>query len=75
MIGAMIRSTARLREFERWYTATHVAGTSYEEALAVFAALWRHARLLNPDFPTEWREDVKADVELARVLHGRPRRA
>ena len=70
----MIRSTERLREFERWYSATHIAPRSYGEALAIFAALWRHARRLNPDFPSHWQEDVKADVELARVLNGLPRR-
>jgi hypothetical protein len=42
--------------------------------LAIYAALWRHARALNPDFPTDWHEDIKADLELARVLNGLPRR-
>ena len=66
----MIRSARRLQEFELWYTQTHVAPRSYEQALDIFTALWRHAQQLNPDFPTDWREDVKADIELARVLNG-----
>lgn len=72
----VIRSTARLREFERWYTRTHVAPLSYAEALRTFGAMWRHAQALDPTFPTEdWRADVEADIELARVLNGLPRGA
>ena len=71
----VIRSSERLREFEHWYTATYVAPMSYSDALRIFTAMWRHARRLNPAFPTDWREDVKADIELARVLNGLARRA
>jgi len=70
----MIQSGERLRRFERWYTATHVAPRSYAGSLAIFTALWRHARQLSPGFPSDWREDVEADVELARVLNGLPGR-
>lgn len=47
---------------------------TYPEALAVFASLWRHARALNPEFPGTWETDIEADLELARVLNGLPRR-
>lgn len=71
-IGRLIRVTDRLREFERWYAAERTAARTYPEALAIFAALWGHARQLNSDFPSEWQADVAADVELARVLNGLP---
>jgi hypothetical protein len=45
-------------------------GRTYLEALAVFAALWRHASHMNEDFPGDWQADIAADVELARVLNG-----
>ena len=57
---------------EREYTKRYVARRSYHEALTIYTALWRHARLLNRDFPADWRHDVEADIELARVLHGLP---
>jgi hypothetical protein len=69
----VIGSVERLEDFERWYASTHLSRRSYLEALAVFAGLWRHARLLNPDFPGDWEADIEADIELARVLNGLPR--
>lgn len=68
----MIGSVERLEEFDRWYASEVLSRRSYHEALRVFAALWRHARRLNPEFPGNWEEDVKADIELARVLNGLP---
>ncbi len=69
----MINESQRLREIEQRYASTVLAGRSYEEALAVFTALWRHARRIQPEFPGDWREDVQADIEMARVLNGLPR--
>ena len=71
----MIRSSERLAEFEKWYASEWLAKRSHGQALAVFTGLWNLARQLNPDFPTDWREDVKADLELARVLNGLPPRS
>lgn len=68
----MIRRTTALENMERRYTREVLAGRTYLEALAVFEALWRQARLLNPDFPGDWREDVGSDLVVARVLHGLP---
>jgi hypothetical protein len=31
-------------------------------------------RQLRPDWPNDWRADVEADIELARVLNGLPAR-
>lgn len=70
----MIRHTEKLAQFERWYSATHLASRSFDEALVIFAALWDEARQLRPEMPTDWREDVQADIELARVLNGIPGR-
>jgi hypothetical protein len=69
----MIGDAQRLADFERWYARSRVDRLTYEDALAIFVGLWRHARLLNPDFPGNWREDIEADIELARVLNARPR--
>ncbi|HUF51078.1 MAG TPA: hypothetical protein VMN60_09610 [Longimicrobiales bacterium] len=71
----MIRRTQSLENLERRYARDVHAGRTYLEALAVFEALWRQARLLNPDFPCDWRDDVAADVEVARALNGRPANA
>ncbi len=71
----MINASQRLREFERRYASTVVDARSYQEALGIFTALWQHASRLQPAFPGDWREDVQADIELARVLNGLERRA
>lgn len=68
----MIRPSPRLEEFERWYAREHVEKLTYEDALEIFAALWQHARAVNPDFPGDWREDVQVDIEVARVLNALP---
>jgi hypothetical protein len=44
----------------------------YPEALKRFAAMWCQARLLNEGFGESWEEDIKADIELARILNGLP---
>jgi hypothetical protein len=68
----MIRRTQSLEILERRYARDVLAGRTFLEALAVFEALWDQARLLNPDFPGDWREDVAADLEVARALNGLP---
>ena len=45
---------------------------TYAEALDLFAALWAEARVLNPDFPGNWRTDVEPDLAIARALNGLP---
>lgn len=49
-----------------------LAGRTHLDALAVFEALWRQALLLNPDFPGDWREDLAADLQVARAVNGLP---
>jgi hypothetical protein len=68
----MIRRTRSLDNMERRHTREVLAGRTYLEALAVFEALWRQARLLNPEFPADWREDVASGLVVARVVHGLP---
>jgi hypothetical protein len=68
----MIRRTQSLENLERHYAREVLAGRTFLEALALFEALWHQARLLNPDFPGDWREDVVSDLEVARALNGLP---
>jgi hypothetical protein len=68
----MIRDTERLKEIDRRYAREVLGGRTYLEALAVFEALWRQARLLNPDFPGDWREDIASDLDVARAVNGLP---
>jgi len=68
----LIRSSERLRDFERSYAAAEQSQRSYRDALDIFAALWRYARQMNPAFPGGWEQDVEPDIELARVLNGLP---
>lgn len=68
----MIRRTQSLDNLERRYARDVLADRTFLEALAVFEALWHQARLLNPGFPGDWREDVASDLVVARVLNGLP---
>jgi hypothetical protein len=68
----MIRDTPALQDIRRRYAREVLAGRTYLEALAVFEALWRQARLLNPDFPGDWRDDIACDLDVARAVNGLP---
>lgn len=68
----MIQRTARLVQFEADYTRDRIGATSFEEALAVFEGLWAQACALNPDFPTDWRDDLESDFAMARILNELP---
>lgn len=68
----MIRLTEELSELERRYAREIIGGLSYQEALARFTALWVEAHKLNPDFPGNWREDLDADLAVARAVNGLP---
>lgn len=68
----MIRHSEKLDALERRYARERLARLSYHEALDIFAAMWREASSLNPDFPADWQEDIAPDLELARVLNGLP---
>ncbi|HET7584463.1 MAG TPA: hypothetical protein VFK13_06115 [Gemmatimonadaceae bacterium] len=50
---------------------------SYAEALERFTALWTYARQINPTLgamPSEadWRDDLRADLAIARAVNGLP---
>jgi hypothetical protein len=71
----MIRHSRSLEEIERRYAREVLADRTYLDALAVFEALWHHALQLNPDFPGDWREDLAADLAVARAVNGLPTNA
>lgn len=68
----MMRRTQSLENLERRYARDVLYGRTFLEALAVFEALWDQARLLNSNFPGNWRDDVASDLEVARALNGLP---
>jgi hypothetical protein len=68
----MLHRTARLVQFEVDYARRRFHTMSFEEALALFEGLWAEARALNPDFPTDWRDDLEPDFAIARALNGLP---
>ena len=68
----MIRDPHRLAEFEARDVRLLGRERSFDDALAVFAALWDEARALNPDFGTDWQSDLASDFEIARALNGLP---
>lgn len=68
----MIEETKRLQEFEASYQREAFAGLTYDIALARFAAMWDHARQLNPDLGADWEADLVSDLAIARAVNGLP---
>lgn len=68
----MIRRTQALEAFERWYAKERWKDSTFDEALAVFEALWVEASTFHGDFQRDWREDIAVDLTLARILNGLP---
>ncbi|MFC1627882.1 hypothetical protein ACFL3H_02065 [Gemmatimonadota bacterium] len=68
----MIKSPARVRESEAEWNREVYASMEYPEALERFAAMWNQAELLNPGIGKSWEEDIKPDIEMARILNGLP---
>ncbi|MGH7543397.1 MAG: hypothetical protein ACREK7_05610 [Gemmatimonadota bacterium] len=71
----MIRRPKQLNELEKRYQRDAFRDLTYEEALRLFTALWMEARELNPDLGSDWREDLEADLAVARAVNGLPPRA
>lgn len=68
----MIESYGEVEELERRWEQETFRGLTFENALARFAALWVHARALNPHMGADWREDLEADLAVARAVNGLP---
>jgi len=59
-----------LEEFESRYAREAYRTLSYEQALALFTALWVEARVLNPDVGHDWKYDLEPDLAVARAVNG-----
>ena len=68
----MIVASPSLKAFEEQYQRQAFRDLTYVAALARFAALWAEARALNPDLGADWREDLVADLAVARAVNGFP---
>jgi len=68
----MLKPSPLLEEFETKYARERTSSRTPEEAMAIVSALWEEASTLNPDFPTDWRDDLEADLAIARAINGLP---
>ncbi|MGH7630323.1 MAG: hypothetical protein ACREOF_13270 [Gemmatimonadales bacterium] len=68
----MINPSRALHEFEARYGRDAYRELTYEQALAIFTALWVEARALNPDWPNDWEHDIEPDLAIARAVNGLP---
>ena len=68
----MIEHPEKVRELEAAYDHARYAAMSPEEKLAIYSAMWQQAREAGLLDFSNWEEDVKADIELARVLGSQP---
>lgn len=72
---SMIGAPEPLDELEARYQREAFRDLSYEDALRRFTALWVWAREIDPEFGTDWRNDLEPDLSIARVLNDLPRDA
>lgn len=68
----MLNPSPMLRRFEARYDREAQQADSPEDALRRFAALWAHARFLNPELGADWAADLAGDRAIARALNGLP---
>jgi hypothetical protein len=66
----MIRAGQPLSDLEARDQREAHSALTYTEALGRFEALWSEARALNPDIGRDWREDLVADLAIARAING-----
>lgn len=70
----MLNPSPAFRRFEARYDREAWQADSPDAALRRFAALWAHARLLNPELGggADWEADLVADCAIARAVNGLP---
>jgi hypothetical protein len=68
----MLHPTPRWRDFEAADERATFDALTYEQALQRFAALWAYAREVDPAIGSDWREDLEADLAVARAINGLP---
>lgn len=67
----MLQPSPRLDELNRRFARARLGRLTYGEGLRIYAALWREAQALDPDFPDrDWRSDLGPDLAVARALNG-----
>jgi len=68
----MLNPTPAWQVFETADLRATYGAMPFAEALARFERLWQHARALRPDLGDDWREDLAADLAVARAVNGLP---
>lgn len=68
----MIVRTAELDALERRWERDAFREMDFSTALARFAALWAEALTLGADPLADWRDDIEADLAVARAVNGLP---
>jgi len=66
----MLAPTPALIAFEQRFQREAFATLTFADALTWYAALWAHARTLDPDVGAQWREDLEPDLAIARAVNG-----
>ena len=66
----MLHPSPLLAQFELHYERETWRADSFDAALRRFAALWTHARHLNPELGADWEDDLEADRAVARAVNG-----
>jgi hypothetical protein len=68
----MMHRSARLARLEAEHARSRLRNLSLTEAFSILEALWEEAAQLNPDFPSDWRDDIRPTLEVARAVNGLP---
>lgn len=68
----MLERTERLQALDRRWERRAYREMDYSQALARFAALWDESLRLHGEPGRSWREDLEADLAIARAVNGLP---
>jgi len=72
LAGIVIRPGRALSELNARDQRDAYRHLTYADAVSRIASLWAEARALNPDIGQDWRDDLLADLAVARAINGLP---
>lgn len=68
----MLERTELLEALDRRWESRTYHGMDYSRALERFTALWNESLRLRDERERSWREDLEADLSIARAVNGHP---
>ena len=64
----MVKNSRILRKFEREEMGREKL--SFKDALKIFEAMWREALALGSIKSSDWLNDIKKEIRIAKIING-----